>query len=381
MVGTGKRSFTPDQTDAGRRPRRRGRASGLRALLLGLGVLSGANGLSADSHAQVPVAEGPAVRVTVLGGLRETTQYRRHEQAFWETELPARSGGRITATVTPFDQFGLTGRDVLRLVSLGSVQFGVVIPATIHTDMPVLAGQDMVGLFADITSLREGTAAWRQAVTEALATQARVEVVATWTYPAQLLFCRRPFQRLTDIAGLRVRTASGHQAALVTSLGAQAVGLPYAQITAAMSDGRVDCAITGGISANLIGLHRVATHVLTMPIVWGINHLVANQAFWRRLSPDLRQVFEQEFQRVTEAIWDAAEAETASADACNAGRGPCSMGTPGTLSLVVPTARDRQTLRDALTTAILPEWFAACGPACAAKWKAQVAPVIGLRLP
>ena len=70
----------------------------------------------AGAQTPEPVAPSAPLRVRVVGGLASVNQYTRHEAPFWTRELARLTGGRASADIVPFDQAGLRGQEVLRLI-------------------------------------------------------------------------------------------------------------------------------------------------------------------------------------------------------------------------------------------------------------------------
>ena len=115
-----------------------------------------------------------------------------------------------------------------------------------------------------------------------------IELLAIYTYPAQVLFCTKPFTGLSDLSGRRVRTSSVGQSEMMTALGAVPALVPFAEIVNATRTGAVDCAITGTLSGNEVGLSNVTSYIYPMAISWGLSFFGANVAAWEALPPDLR---------------------------------------------------------------------------------------------
>ena len=75
-----------------------------------------------------------------------------------------------------------------------------------------------------------------------------IEALAIYTYPAQMLFCKRAFAGLADLNGRRIRTSSPTQSDWVEALGATPITTPFAELNQSVRTGHVDCAITGSMS-------------------------------------------------------------------------------------------------------------------------------------
>ena len=180
----------------------------------------------------------------------------------------------------PFDRSGIRGQEMLQLMRLGVVSFGTVLLALAAADEPELNAVDLPLLNPDLATLRETERRWRPRLEELLRERYGVKLLAVYTYPAQVTFCRRPFSGLADLAGRRIRTSSVGQSEMVAALGAIPVVTPFAEIASAIRSGVVECAITGTLSGNAIGLYDVTTHVHAMAITWGISFFGANRTAW-----------------------------------------------------------------------------------------------------
>jgi hypothetical protein len=133
-----------------------------------------------------------------------------------------------------------------------------------------------------------------------------------------------------------------------------------------------DCAVTGTMSGNTIGLHEVTSHVHPMAINWGLAAFAVQGERWARLDPAVRQVIERELQRLERAIWSESERETAEGLACNTGDAACRTGRKRRMTLI-PAAPEDESLRNKiLHMAVIPNWIKRCGRACMATWQQMV---------
>ena len=96
-----------------------------------------------------------------------------------------------------------------------------------------------------------------------------------------------------------------------------------------MRNGNVDCAITGSMSGNAIGLHDITTHVYSGAINWGLSMFGANRAAWNALPADLRTTLQTALPKLEEAIWINADKQHHEGNACNTGQAGCTSGKAG----------------------------------------------------
>src|SRR5664279_3537587 len=264
--------------------------------------------------AQAPAV--PAQHLRIVGGLAGVNQYTRYEEPFWTHELARLSGGRANAEIVPFDRAGIRGQEMLRLVQLGVVPFGTSILNLSAIDDAELAMPDLAGLNPDMAALRRSVAAFRPHLKKVLHERYGSELLAIYAYPAQVTFCTKPVAGLADLSGRRIRISSATQSDWVAALGAVPVQTAFAEVVANLRGGSIDCAITGTMSGNAIGLHEVTSYLQTTPVNWGVAAFVANGAAWAALPKDLQELLQRELPKLEQSIWTDAETETRDGIAC-----------------------------------------------------------------
>jgi len=333
----------------------------------------------APCAAQVPAPAPQHLRI--VGGLGALNQYTRHEEPFWTRELARLSGGRASAEIVPFDRAGIRGQEMLRLVQLGAVPFGTSLLNLSAVQDAEFGAPDLAALNPDVATLRRSVGAFRPYLEKVLRDRYGSELLALYAYPAQVTFCAKPLDSLADLRGRRIRVSSATQSDWVVSLGAIPVQTALADIVANVRSGNIDCAITGTMSGNTIGLHEVTSHIQTTPVNWGVAAFVANGATWNALPKDIQDLLRRELPKLEQAIWTEAENETSDGIACNTGAAACVGGRKGRMTQVRPSAADAGRRRDILASNVLPGWLKRCGPQCAQVWKQTVGPASGVDLP
>lgn len=326
-------------------------------------------------------AEPPQYQFRVVGGLAGVSQYTQWEEPFWSRELPRMSGGRFKADIVPFDRAGVPRDDMLRLLQLGVVPFGTVLMGSMTANYPQYTAPDLAGLNPDAASLKASVAAFRPFLEKSLREQHGVQLLALYVYPAQVVFCKKPFAALADLSGRRVRVSSAAQADFVGALGATPVHTAFAQIVSSVQAGSIDCAITGTLSGNGLGLQAVTSHMHAMPLNWGVALFAANLSAWEALPADLRTLLRKELPPLEAAIWEESERDTAQGIACNTGQSACTKGVKGNMVLVPMSAQDERKRQDIFVSTVLPRWLQRCGPRCAEIWNQTIGLARGLPAP
>ena len=352
--------------------------SGRHTALAGAALAASLLAVSAGAQTPEPVAPSAPLRLRVVGGLASVNQYTRHEAPFWTRELARLTGGRATADIVPFDQAGLRGQDMLRLVSLGTLPLATALLARVQANHPELAAPDLPGMNPDMKSLRRNVAAWRPHMARLLKEQHGVELLAVYAYPAQVTWCKRPFVGLSDLTGRRVRVANVATSELMRTLGAIPVMTDFADMVSHFRSGNVECAVTGAMSGNILGLHEVTAYLDTRAISWGLSLFVAHEGAWRALPAEVRQAIQTGLPKLEAAIWDESERETTEGVACNTGAPACVNGRKGRMQQVLPSPKDSRHLESMFASDVLPAWITRCGPDCVTAWNQNLAAITGI---
>lgn len=320
---------------------------------------------------------GSPIRLQIVGGLAGVTQFTRLEQPFWQSEIEKLSKGRVTATITPFDGSGLRGQEMLQLMRLGVIPFGTALASQVSGDEPEFNAMDLPILNPDIETLRRTVGAFRPLLGQTLLQRYDIELLGIYIYPAQVLYCKKAFTGLDDIAGRKIRTSSVGQSELMTALGAIPVQVPFAEIVTALRDGVADCAITGTLSGYEIGLPSVTTHVHALAISWGISFFGANATVWKSLPADVQTIIREGVADLEQRIWRQAEADTARGLACDTGAIACE-GKVAAMTLVPTSPADKERRHRLLSEVVLPRWIDRCGSSCVHSWNSYLAPIHGI---
>lgn len=332
----------------------------------------GATSTAIAQKPPVAAAPPPPLALRVVGGLAGISQYTRLEEPFWSRELARLSGGKYSASIVPFDRAGVPAADMLHLLQLGVVPFGTVLMSSLNARYPQYVAPDLAGLNPDMQSLRANLAAFRPYLEQSLREEQGIEALALYIYPAQMLFCKRPVSGLADVKGRRVRVSSAAQADFFEALGATPVHTEFSQIVARFEGGNIDCAVTGTMSGNTIGLPAFTTHLYDFPINWGMAIFGANRAAWEALPVELRDLLRRELPKLEAAVWAESERDTALGLACNAGKLECTTGKPGQMRIVPATAEDKLRSQEIFFNTVLPRWMQRCGARCKDVWSQTI---------
>ncbi|OZI58524.1 TRAP transporter substrate-binding protein [Bordetella genomosp. 1] len=327
------------------------------------------------AHAQ----DLPKTQLKVVGGLSNLTAYNDYERPFWTKTIPEHSKGQVTADIKGFNEMGLKGPELLRLMSQGVIEFGTATLAYFASDNPINEAIDLAGLAPDVKTAREVTNAFEPVYAKVYGDGANVKLLGISTYPAQVLFCNAQISGLADVKGKKVRTSSRTTAEFIEALGGTSVTMPFGEVVPALQNKVVDCAITGSLSGYSAKWYEVSTHLYALPINWNQQIHAVNQKAWDKLDPKVRTFLQAEIKTLVDNIWEAAAKQTQEGYDCNTGAAACTQPVKGKMTLVQPTDADRALLKKVLNESVLPKWAARCSAQCVKDFNATVGPVVGLQ--
>ncbi len=319
----------------------------------------------------------PKTQLKVVGSISSLAPYKDFEIPFWTKHLSEKSKGAITAEIKGFNEMGLKGPEVLRLMSSGALEIGATVLAYLAADDPTNEAVDIAGLITSVDLSRKATEA-SKAMYQALFQKFGVKLLAAGTYPAQVLYCNAEIKGLADVRGKKVRVAGRSQSELIAALGGTPVTIAFGEVVPAMQNKTVDCGITGTLSGNLAKWNEVSTHLLALPLSWGQIAYAVNMKSWERMDPRVRAVIETEIKTMENGIWDAAAYHTEQGYACNGGRDDCKIGTKGKMKVIQPSDADRAQLKKIVNEVMIPKWAARCSAECVAGFNDTIGKVMGV---
>ncbi|PAT42188.1 TRAP transporter substrate-binding protein [Vandammella animalimorsus] len=332
---------------------------------------------AALSAAPALAQELPKTHLKVTGGLSNLSAYQDYELPFWSKSIPEKSADRITADIKGYNEMGLKGPEMLRLMGSGVVEFGTATLAYFASDNPINEAIDLAGLAPDLKTAREVTAAFEPVYAKFYGQGNNVKLLGISTYPAQVLFCNAPISGLADIKGKKVRTSSRTQADFIEALGGASVTMAFGEVVPALQNKVVDCAITGSLSGYSAKWYEVSTHLVALPINWNQQIHAVNAKAWAKLDPKVQQFLQTEINGLVNSIWDAAGRQTQQGYDCNTGADACTEPVKGKMVLVQPSEADQALLKD-IRGQVIAKWAQRCNAQCVSDFNDTVGKLLGL---
>ncbi len=319
----------------------------------------------------------PKTHLKITGGLSNLTAFQDFEKPFWTKTIPERSKGQITAEIKGFNEMGIKGPELLRLMGSGVIEFGTATLSYFASDNPINEAIDLAGLSPDVKTARTVTSAFEPVLARFYGEGSNVKLLGISTYPAQVLFCNAAVKGLVDIKGKKVRTSSRTQADFVEALGGSSVTMAFGEVVPALQNKVVDCAITGSLSGYSAKWYEVSTHLVALPINWNQQIHAANGKTWASLKPPVQKFLQTQIEDLMNQIWDAAAKQTQEGFDCNTGAAACPHAVKGAMQLVQPSAADRELLKT-IRDQVIAKWAARCSAQCVSDFNATIGKPLGV---
>lgn len=321
---------------------------------------------------QASAQELPATQLKVLGGLSTRAMYKDVEVPFWTKTIPNQSAGQIQSEINPFDEMGLKGPELLRLMKQGVIDFGVV-PLSYNTsDTPLFEGIDLAGLNTDIGLAKAAAKSFSPVLAKSLATHQQVKLLGVSPYAAQVLFCNVPVRGLSDLKGKTIRTVTRSQSDLLDALGAKSVTIPFAEVLSALAKKKISCAVAGAMTAYTAKWYTATTHIYALPIGWNQEVHAVSQSAWEKIDPKVQVFLTQQTAGLIEKLWDFSTTQSQMGYDCMTGAKACKLKQKGKLILVRPTQQDVNTVKKLAAQKVAPKWATRCSAQCVAEFNQSV---------
>ena len=324
--------------------------------------------LYAISFAQVL----PVTELKVLGGLSTRSNYKQVEQPFWLKTIPEHSAGQLTAEIKGFDEMGLKGSELLKLMKQGVIEFGVIPLIYPAGDSAIYEAVDLAGLATDAKTAKQISVSFSPVLAKHLSNTYQSKFLGISPFAPQVLFCNIPLRGLQDLKGKTVRTITRSQGELIEALGAKSISMPIAEVLPAFQKKTIACAVAGSMAGYTAKWYTVSTHLYALPLGWNQEIHAVNQKVWDQFNADVRALLEVNLAKLTERLWMFAEVENQKGYDCNTGAKSCPMAPKGNMILVKPTQADMATIKRLATQNVVSKWAARCSGACVSEFNQTI---------
>jgi len=299
----------------------------------------------------------------------------------WAESMSEETNGKVTGEILPYNQVGLRGFEMLRLLQVGALEFSRGDISTHGGDDPHFEALDFPGLTPTIDDVRRAAEAYRHRF-DAILEASGIKLLFLAPNTPQVIWCNADIKGVADLDGLKVRVYNKGLASFIEGAGGTPITMSSAEVVTAAQRGVIDCAITGTTNGNTGKWPEVMTHLMPLYMGWGVQYWAVNMKTWDRLHPSVRAYLETKFEELDKALWKAALDGAQPAIDCSVGR-ECKF--PGLnsydMTLVEIDDDDRALTKDIITEHVLKGWAERCGGDCVAEWNETVGKVLDIQAP
>jgi TRAP-type C4-dicarboxylate transport system substrate-binding protein len=351
------------------------------SLITATAIAVGTIGMFAFSAPQAK-AEIQKHHFEIVGTWGFLENYKQFEKKFWTEQLPAASGGKLTANAKPYTELGLKGYEVMSGLKKGAYDAVHALTSYSAKASPALEGIDLAGVIQDYGVYRKAVNAYRPVIAREIAEKYNAKLINIYTFPSQQLWCNLKDKSiknvsLKDLAGKKIRTYSRTLGDFINGLNASAVTIAFAEVVPALQKGVADCGITGTMPAYNAKWWQVVTHNIRVRVGYAATFTAMNMDTWKGLNGTTQKLIMSEGKKMENAIWTFESSLDQMGMDCNAS-GPCPKGKPGGMVPIIPSAEDNAMLKDISKNVVLKRWAARCGTACVTEWNNTIGKVVGV---
>lgn len=324
------------------------------------------------------VSANDTVIIKAVGTWGYFTNYQKHEGPFWNKRIAQVTDKQIIGEIKPLTELDLSDIEIMRLVKQGIFDFAFGLPGYVSPESAIFEGADLSSLTQSIDVQRQVSDAYFPTLAQSFKEKYNAKLMTLYPFPSQMIWCKSLVSGIDDLKGKRIRVYLETLGDFVEGVGAIPVNAPFEDIPEGLSNGSIDCVITGTMSAYTSKLYKFLPYGFKLRVGWGLAFGAMNIKKWDVMSGELQATLQQEMDALTDEMWLETATEDAIALNCLS-HGPCSLGELGKMTLTEPSAADLS-IRDTLAReVILPRWVKRCGPECTANWNKTVGKVLGLR--
>jgi TRAP-type C4-dicarboxylate transport system substrate-binding protein len=336
--------------------------------------------------AALPVAAQEKREFAVVGTWGQLDHWKR-ESAFWKEQLPAASGGLLTANARPLTELGMDGHRVMRDLRSGAFDFAHGVFLYVAADSAVIEGADLAGVVPDLKTFRKVMDAYKETLDKEFQARFNSKILMLYAWDQTNMFCKLPASTpdqvdLSVFKGLKIRSYGSSTADFISrTLDATPVPVPFGEVLQGLEKGVIDCGASGVLSAYDAKWWQVATHNVQIPLGYTASFLAVNNKTWERLSEQEQTLVQTELAKLEDEMWLATAANEKRGLECNTS-GPCDEKIGG-MKAVTLTPDAMATMKELVGTDVVKAWGDRCdkrSPGCSKAWSDTIGVVLDYKL-
>jgi TRAP-type C4-dicarboxylate transport system substrate-binding protein len=211
----------------------------------------------------------------------------------WADKIAQRTNGGLKITIYPSG-----GLDVPWSEALGAIQDGSI--SIIHIPTAYMGGSSkffgLTYLPVLITSVAEHQLASSAIYDLRVQEFAKFNAiqVSHWPWGNQIYASKKPLRTVEDFKGLKVRSTTPEDAALMEALDANPITMPYTDVYTALQRGTMDAFCTGVDAMAGVSAWEVCPYINNLTAMMAGGVILVNKDAYMNLPPDIKNVFLEE---------------------------------------------------------------------------------------
>lgn len=309
--------------------------------------------------------------------------YTEFEKPYFEKTLPQISNGKLRGNALPFDQLGMTGFEMMRLLRKGTYDFAAGSLGYVTGDSPEIEGVMLAGTIHNVDELMRASSNYFPILAKDFERRYNSKLIALYPYPNSWLFCNLGNKNVTkvglnDLKGKTIRSYATTVSDYIEGLGAKAVTISFGEIATAMQRGTIDCAVSTTMTGYNTKFQQVATHLIQASD-YSAGYFAFNLDTWNKLTPDAQKLINTSLNDLAKQMAERTKKDEQDATACLTS-GPCPYGEPGNMTFIKLSPQDLALEAQVVKNTVVPRWTSRCtSPSeCLKDWNAAVGSVVGM---
>jgi TRAP-type C4-dicarboxylate transport system substrate-binding protein len=269
--------------------------------------------------ADAPAAQPASVQWQLPTGYPATNFHTENIQRFAD-EVKAATNGQLNISLHPNGSlYKMT--EIAGAVRGGKVEAGEVMLSSLAKDLPV-AGIDSVPFI--VRGYADAQVLWRESrsAIEAALAKRGLKLLFAVPWPPQGLYTTKPVTRASSFRGMKMRTYNPATDRIAQLVGAEAVLVQTADLTAALEAGRLDTLITSSATGiDMAPLWKWFPYYYEVNAWLPKNVVFVNQQAFDRLDPKMRTAVVKLAADAEDRGWKISEAKARDYDRQLAAKG------------------------------------------------------------
>jgi TRAP-type transport system periplasmic protein len=219
--------------------------------------------------------------------------------SLFKTAVERDSKGRIAVQLYPNSQLGSIPRQIEGL-QFGSIQGYVGAPEFLTGVDERFQMLSAPGVFRSVAQFYKTLEdpQFNRAFLDLGAEKGIKGIGLTYAVPASI-YSRRPLQKPSDVAGMKIRTLAGPlQSGEVQLLGGAAIPMPLDQVLIALQQGAIDGVLAGVTIGSTFKYYTVAKYMLEINQPYVATIMIVSKTWFDQLPADLQKIVSEDGQRV-----------------------------------------------------------------------------------